>query len=80
MVTAGEVRRKNLAHYNADGYTSPTVRLNTELFDDAYRAELAAFVDGAPGGPTGEDARRALVIALAAVESVRSGAPVAVKP
>jgi myo-inositol 2-dehydrogenase/D-chiro-inositol 1-dehydrogenase len=79
MVTAGEVRRSSMAHYRADGYSSPTVRLNTELFADAYVAELAAFVNGDAGAPTGEDARRALAIALAAVESVRSGSPVAVK-
>jgi len=80
MVTAGDVRQTSMAHYRADGYSSPTVRLNTELFDDAYRAELAAFIDGAGGGPTGHDARRALAIALAAIESVRGAAPVAVKP
>jgi myo-inositol 2-dehydrogenase/D-chiro-inositol 1-dehydrogenase len=83
MVTAGEARRTTMAHYRADGYTSPTVRLNTELFHDAYTAELESFVDGvATGvvdGPTGQDARRALAVALAAIGSVRSGAPVAVK-
>ena len=83
MVTAGEVRRPMMAHYRAEGVTSPTVRLNTELFRDAYTAELCAFVDavrnGTSMGPTGTDARRALSVALAAIESVRTGKPVAVK-
>lgn len=52
------------------------------LLADAYTAELAAFVravrDGTPALVTGEDARAALAIALAAVESVRAGRPVAV--
>ena len=47
---------------------------------DAYTAELAAFVDavraGTPAPVTGEDARAALAIALAAAESVRAGRPV----
>jgi myo-inositol 2-dehydrogenase/D-chiro-inositol 1-dehydrogenase len=50
-----------------------------ELFADAYNAELAAFVAVVRAGSappvTGEDARAALVIALAAAESVRAGRP-----
>jgi myo-inositol 2-dehydrogenase/D-chiro-inositol 1-dehydrogenase len=57
-----------------------TVRGDQELFADAYTAELAAFVDavatGTPPLVTGEDARAALAIALAAAESVRAGRPV----
>jgi myo-inositol 2-dehydrogenase/D-chiro-inositol 1-dehydrogenase len=82
MVTAGEVRRSAMAHYRAEGVTSPTVRLNTELFHGAYTAELVAFVEavrtGSPAGPTGTDARRALSVALAAIESVRAGRPIPV--
>ena len=56
-------------------------RLNTELFADAYVAQFAHFVDSARGGTaptvTGRDARVALEIALAACESVRTDAPVA---
>jgi myo-inositol 2-dehydrogenase / D-chiro-inositol 1-dehydrogenase len=54
---------------------------NVELFADAYVAQFAHFVDtiqtGEAPGPTGLDARIALDIALAARESVESGAPVA---
>ncbi len=55
-------------------------RQNTELFADAYVAELAYFVDSVRSGSTpsvtGHDARVALEIALAAAESVRTDAPV----
>jgi myo-inositol 2-dehydrogenase / D-chiro-inositol 1-dehydrogenase len=51
-----------------------------ELFGDAYVAELAAFVEAVrarTAAPvTGEDARAALAIALAAAESARAGGPV----
>ncbi|WP_124712376.1 Gfo/Idh/MocA family oxidoreductase [Mycolicibacterium nivoides] len=56
-------------------------RLNTELFHDAYAAQFVHFVDSVKAGTqpsvTGHDARIALEIALAAAESVRTGAPVA---
>lgn len=58
-------------------------RLNTELFHDAYVAQFAHFVDcvrtGTTPRVTGHDARVALEIALAAAESVRTGAPVALE-
>jgi myo-inositol 2-dehydrogenase/D-chiro-inositol 1-dehydrogenase len=57
-----------------------TVRGDQELFAEAYTAELAAFADAVGAGRaspvTGEDARAALAIALAAAESVRGGRPV----
>ena len=57
------------------------MRSDQELLAGAYVAELAAFVDAVRGGDagrrsTGEDARAALAIALAAAESVRAGRPV----
>lgn len=56
-------------------------RLNTELFADAYVAQFAHFTEAVRTGTTpsvtGHDARVALEIALAAAESVRTGAPVA---
>jgi myo-inositol 2-dehydrogenase/D-chiro-inositol 1-dehydrogenase len=55
-------------------------RLNTELFADAYTAQFADFVAHVRAGTnpsvTGQDARVALEIALAAAESVRTGGPV----
>jgi len=54
---------------------------NTDLFADAYVAQFAHFAEcvraGAEPSVTGHDARIALEIALAARESVETGAPVA---
>jgi myo-inositol 2-dehydrogenase/D-chiro-inositol 1-dehydrogenase len=80
MVQMGDGRRTGMTFSGAAGRTVETVRGDQELFLDAYTAELAAFVDavhsGTPALVTGEDARGALAIALAAAESVRSGRPV----
>jgi myo-inositol 2-dehydrogenase/D-chiro-inositol 1-dehydrogenase len=55
-------------------------RQNTELFADAYVAQFAHLIQsirtGTAPSVTGHDARVALEIALAAAESVRTGAPV----
>ncbi|SNR36009.1 Gfo/Idh/MocA family oxidoreductase [Blastococcus mobilis] len=80
MATMGDGRRSGMAFSGPAGRLVETVRGDQELFPDAYTAELAAFVDavrtGTPARATGEDARAALAIALAAAESVRSGHPV----
>lgn len=51
-----------------------------ERYADAYRAELAAFVDavvnGKPMPVTAEDGRQAIVLAEAAVKSLKTGRPV----
>ena len=58
--------------------TGETVRGDVELFRDAYTAELAEFADAVRERPRAvgdrEDARRALRMALASIESVRTGA------
>ncbi len=80
MVTMGDGRRSGMAFSGAAGRLVETARGDQELFRDAYTAELAAFVDavrsGGPAPVTGEDARAALAIALAAAGSVRAGRPV----
>jgi myo-inositol 2-dehydrogenase/D-chiro-inositol 1-dehydrogenase len=80
MATMGDGRRTGMAFSGAAGRVVATVRGDQELFADAYTAELAAFVEavrtGKPARVTGEDARAALAIALAAAESVRAGVPV----
>jgi myo-inositol 2-dehydrogenase / D-chiro-inositol 1-dehydrogenase len=81
MVTAGDVRRmRSTTFYGEKGVVHDTVRRNVDLFHDAYTGELAHFVDCVRNGTgpdcTGEDARAALAIALAAIESVRTGRPV----
>ncbi|KRC88751.1 dehydrogenase [Terrabacter sp. Root85] len=83
MVTAGSPAHLRTAHWSAAGVASPTARADTDLFTDAYAAELAAFCAAArTGGPTqvgGEDARAALRIALACIEAVETGGTVTVR-
>lgn len=84
MAELGDGGRTGLVFSGAAGRTMETVRSDQELFADAYTAELAAFVDavvtGTPAPVTGEDARAALAIAVAAAESVRAGRPVPIEP
>jgi myo-inositol 2-dehydrogenase/D-chiro-inositol 1-dehydrogenase len=80
MVQMGDGRRTGMVFSSAAGRSIQTARGDQELFADAYIAELAAFVSAVrtrTSPPvTGEDARAALAIALAAAESVRAGRPV----
>jgi len=80
MVTMGDVRRSSLTRFAADGVCSASTRLNLDLFHDGYTAQLASFMEavrsGMVQGPTGEDARAALAIALACVHSVNERRPV----
>ena len=79
MATMGDGRRTGMVFSGAAGRLAETVRSDQELLSDAYVAELAAFVDAVRGGTpapvTGEDARSALEIALAAAQSVEPGRP-----
>jgi myo-inositol 2-dehydrogenase/D-chiro-inositol 1-dehydrogenase len=83
MATMGDGRRTGMVFSDAAGRHVETIRSDQELLGDAYVAELAAFVaavrSGTPVLVGGEDARAALAIALAAVESVRAGRPVHVE-
>jgi myo-inositol 2-dehydrogenase/D-chiro-inositol 1-dehydrogenase len=80
MAQMGDGRRTGMTFSDAAGRSVETVRGDQELFADAYTAELTAFADavrtGGASPVTGEDARAALAIALAAAESVRTGRPV----
>ncbi len=80
MATMGDGRRTGMSFSGAAGRVVETVRGDQELFPGAYTAELLAFTDAVrtatPAPVTGEDARAALAIALAAAESVRAGRPV----
>ena len=81
MVSAGDTARTSMVHHDATGRRTDTARGDVALFIDAYVAEFEEFVsavrDKREPAVTGHDARRALRIALAAIESVRSGQPVA---
>ncbi|MGW1615972.1 Gfo/Idh/MocA family oxidoreductase [Streptomyces sp. NPDC002285] len=82
MLTLGDTRRTHLTAYGPDGLTAECVTYDQHLFHDAYVAELADFTTavrtGATPSTTGEDARAALTIALAAIESVTTGGPVGI--
>lgn len=80
MLTMGDIRRTHLTSYGSDGITAESVGYDQDVFHDAYAAELADFTDrvrtGRAPAVTGEDARAALSMALAAIQSVTVGAPV----
>ena len=80
MVTAGDTAQSTMAHHDRDGRHVATARGDVALFLDAYTGEFDEFVsavrEGRDPAVTGQDARRALEVALAAIESVRSGAAV----
>ena len=80
MVTMGDAAASSLVHLDASGRHVATVRGDVQLFRGAYIGEFAEFVDAVREGRqpsvTGSDARRALRLALAAIESVETGAPV----
>ncbi|MDT4944502.1 MAG: myo-inositol 2-dehydrogenase / D-chiro-inositol 1-dehydrogenase [Pseudonocardiales bacterium] len=83
MVTAGDTARNSLIRYDRTGRHVDTVRGDVELFRDAYIAEFVEFADAVresrEPAVTGHDARRALVLALASIESVKTGVPVPVE-
>lgn len=87
MVMAGSPSQLTTEAFGADGARATTARLNIELFADAYRSELAHFAQliaarsgrgsaPAESTPGAGAAREALEIALACIESVKTGAPV----
>lgn len=77
MVTMGESAPGSMRHSDATGRHGQTVRGDVDLFRDAYTAELVEFADAVREGRapavTGEDARRALRVAIACIHSVESG-------
>jgi myo-inositol 2-dehydrogenase/D-chiro-inositol 1-dehydrogenase len=92
MVQAGRSTQTAARRFTAEGASADTPRLNIELFRQAYTDELVDFAGAvrarldraAPASkpfsltPGADDARRALAMALASIESVRQGTAVAV--
>ncbi|TCN28135.1 Gfo/Idh/MocA family oxidoreductase [Mesobacillus foraminis] len=80
MITAGGIRESSMTRYNQNGVSFDTCRYDQDLLFDAYVAELSSFVDCVihqkPVLATAEDARWALKIALASIESVKSNLPI----
>jgi myo-inositol 2-dehydrogenase / D-chiro-inositol 1-dehydrogenase len=83
MVSMGEGARTSLVHSTGTGRHVHTIRGDIELFLDAYTAEFVEFTDAVREGRTpavtGVDARRALILALASIESVKTAAAVSVE-
>jgi myo-inositol 2-dehydrogenase/D-chiro-inositol 1-dehydrogenase len=83
MVSMGDGARSSLSHSTSTGRHVDTVRGDVELFRDSYIAEFVEFThavrEGRTPTVTGEDARRALVLALSSIESIKTGAPVPVQ-
>jgi myo-inositol 2-dehydrogenase/D-chiro-inositol 1-dehydrogenase len=83
MVTMGDTARSSLAHYTSTGRHVDTIRGDVELFRDAYTAEFVEFTnairESRTPAVTGQDARRALAVALASIESVKTAGPVSVE-
>ena len=80
MLTMGSIAHSDKVAYLADGIEVETQRMDTDLLREAYVAELNHFVDCLRTGhkplASGADARAALAIALACIESVQQGKPV----
>lgn len=77
MVTMGDVRRSSMTLFDANGVSNDTWRRDTDHFIHGYTAQLASFVrsvrgEGVAHAPTGADARNALAIALACIDSVKT--------
>lgn len=80
MATAGDQRRTTATFFGPEGVVGDSWQRNLDLFHDAYVAQLVAFAECVRGGATpevtGEDARAALAIARAAIQSADEGRPV----
>jgi myo-inositol 2-dehydrogenase / D-chiro-inositol 1-dehydrogenase len=78
MVSAENIRESTVTLANADGFRSdPLLNFFMQRYTDAYRLELTHFVEAIAAGktpqPGGEDGLRALQLADAAVESMKTG-------
>ncbi len=76
----GESRATPVRRYNATGVLEDHQDFFLDRFREAYREELIAFIDSLredkPVSVTGEDGRAALMLAIAAEQSLNEGRPV----
>ena len=83
MVTIGSGARSSAQLFTSSGWSADTVRSDTELMRDAYTGEFVEFAEaireGRKPSVTGVDARRALAVALACVESYQAHAAIAIR-
>jgi myo-inositol 2-dehydrogenase/D-chiro-inositol 1-dehydrogenase len=83
MIRAGNVHESTVEVATASGFQAdPVQNFFLQRYAEAYRLELDAFVtsvtEKSPFSPSGEDGLKAQILADAATESVRTGAPVRV--
>lgn len=83
MLAAGNRTATTVTAATAQGYaTDPALPFFLERYAEAYRAEMASFVNAlrteAAPAPSGEDGLKAQLLADAATESATTGLPVAI--
>ncbi|BCP54524.1 inositol 2-dehydrogenase [Kaistia sp. 32K] len=83
LVSAENLRATNVEIANGDGYRrEPLLNFFMTRYTEAYRNEIAAFIAALEGGtqvtPSGEDGWKALVLADAALQSVKEKRAIAV--
>ena len=80
MLQAGHINANHCVRYHQDGIAIATSRMDSDLLREAYVAEMAEFArcirSGETPRATGEDARNALQIALACIDSVQQQQPI----
>ncbi|MBA0036839.1 Gfo/Idh/MocA family oxidoreductase [Pantoea sp. BIGb0393] len=80
MLQAGHINANHCVRYHQDGIAIETSRMDSDLLREAYVAEMAEFARcirrGETPRATGEDARNALAIALACIDSVQQQQPI----
>jgi myo-inositol 2-dehydrogenase / D-chiro-inositol 1-dehydrogenase len=81
MLAVGNRTATTVTAATTQGYaTDPALPFFLERYAEAYRAEMASFVNalrsGAAPSPSGEDGLKAQILADAATESARTGQPV----
>ena len=85
LLAAGNRTATTVTAAGASGFTTdPALPFFLERYAEAYRAEMASFIEALKGGtrpsPSGEDGLRAQILADAATESAASGVPVVLPP
>jgi len=83
LVSADNLRATNVEIANGDGYRrEPLLNFFMTRYTEAYRNEIAAFIQAVEKGgsatPSGEDGWKALVLADAALQSVKEKRAIAV--
>jgi len=84
LVSAENLRATNVEVATGDGYRrEPLLNFFMTRYTDAYRNEIAAFIaaleNGKPATPSGDDGLKALILADAALRSVKEKRAIAVE-